>query len=677
MSGIIGIYYLDGQFVDHQQLTHMVDSIAHRGPDGTNVWCSESVGLGHRMLWTTPESLLEKLPSVNQTGELVITGDLRIDNRDELLSALQLNNCPPEKITDSQLVLAAYEKWEEQCPEHLLGDFAFAIWDRRKQILFCARDHMGIKPFYYHHKRDRIFAFGSEIKALLCLEEIPRRLNEVKVGDYLAAMLQDKSITFYQDIFRLPPATCATISTKGMHMRSYWTLDPTTELRLNSDEEYAEALRKIFTEAVRCRLRSAFPIGSQLSGGLDSSSVTCVARQLLIEEEKKRPLHTFSNIFDETPECDERPFIEAVLAQGDLIPHYVRGDRLGPLSNLDQIFKYYDEAISGPTHFLAWELNDATQKQGVRIILDGFDGDNTLSHGQGYFTELMSKRQWSTLVEEVTAFEKLIGISPQKIFRYYGLPYLEYLARRWRWIAFIEIIHQLSKHFNLSRRSLFLQHGIKPLCPQFLLQAWRALRGRKQLKRNDNWIVNRRFAQHINLKKRIQIFSGSTNSQLLKERENHWQNLTSGVLTQGLEIVDQHAAAFSLEARHPFMDKRLIEFCLSLPPEQKLHQGWSRYVMRRAMENILPQQVQWRYGKSDLSASFVHGLLERDRTILDEVMQNHLNSMTDYVDVNALQEGYKELLASSKTQLLKSVLDISLWKVAMITLWLRHVRETT
>ncbi|AFZ00939.1 lasso peptide isopeptide bond-forming cyclase [Calothrix sp. PCC 6303] len=670
MSGIIGIYYPNGQIVDPENIQQMVDKLAHRGPDGADIWCSESVGLGHRMLWTTPESLLEKLPMVSEDGNLVITSDCRIDNREELLSRLQLNNCPPEKVTDTDLILAAYQEWGEDCPQHLLGDFAFAIWDAREQKLFCVRDHMGVKPFYYYAS-DNVFVFGSEIKAILCLPEVPRKLNETKVGDYLASLLQDKVNTFYQGIFRLPPASYLTVSGKGLKIGCYWKLDPNYELQLNSDEEYADKLREIFTEAVRCRLRSAFPIGSHLSGGLDSSSVTCVARQLLVGE-KKPLLHTFSNIFNAVPECDERPFIEAVLEQGDIIPHYVDGDRIGPLSDIEQIFQYNDEAVSGPTHFLAWELNEATKQEGVRIILDGFDGDNTISHGHGYFSELMLREEWSTLREEITALHQLSGASFRNILRYYGLPYLEDLVRRWRWIRAIALIHQVSLIFQISRRSLFFQYGIKPLLPESILKAWRKLRGHSQPKRDDSSIVNRRFAQLIGLKKRIQSSITLSGSQLLKTRESHWQGLNAGILTQGLEILDRYAAAFSLEARHPFMDKRLIEFCLSLPPEQKLQQGWSRYVMRRAMENILPQPVQWRYGKSSMSASFVHGLLEHDRQLLEEVMENKLNSMAEYIDVKVLHEDYRELLASNKTQILEGGLDVSIWQVAMLTLWLRH-----
>ena len=178
MSGIAGIYYLDGRPVEGMDVQRMIDSIAHRGPDGCGVWTDGSVGLGHRMLWTTPESLHEKLPLTNKSGDLTITADARIDNRDELISALNFNGRPRETITDSEIILAAYEKWGEKCPEELLGDFSFAIWDKRKQIVFCGRDHFGVKPFYYHLS-EKIFTYASEIKAMLCLQHVPRRLNEI------------------------------------------------------------------------------------------------------------------------------------------------------------------------------------------------------------------------------------------------------------------------------------------------------------------------------------------------------------------------------------------------------------------------------------------------------------------------------------------------------------------
>src|SRR4028118_115937 len=183
MSAIVGLYNLDGRSIERSAVEQMVAALAHRGPDGAGVWSEGAVGLGHCMLWTTPESLHEKLPLVDKSRDLTITADARIDNREELMEQLGITAEAHGEVSDSQLVLAAYGKWGEDCPQHLLGDFAFVIWDGAKQQLFCARDHFGVKPFYYHYAADKRFAFATEIKALLGLPEVPRQLNEVRVAE--------------------------------------------------------------------------------------------------------------------------------------------------------------------------------------------------------------------------------------------------------------------------------------------------------------------------------------------------------------------------------------------------------------------------------------------------------------------------------------------------------------
>jgi asparagine synthase (glutamine-hydrolysing) len=226
MSGIAGVIYLNGMLVDETLIRRMTEVIEHRGPDEAGQWVNGSVGLGHRMLRTTPESLGEHQPVVSQAGELVLVADARIDNRDELISLLGLGVQRGNAASDSDLILAAYQKWGEQSGEKLLGDFAFAIWDGRKQSLFCARDHFGVKPFVYHYAPGQVFVFGSETKVVLCLPDFPDRLNELKLGYHLSLTIFDQKCTIYE-----------------------------------------EAFRKVFTEAVRCRLRSAFPVASTLSGG--------------------------------------------------------------------------------------------------------------------------------------------------------------------------------------------------------------------------------------------------------------------------------------------------------------------------------------------------------------------------------------------------------------------------
>jgi asparagine synthase (glutamine-hydrolysing) len=672
MSGIVGVYHLDRQLVESLQLRHMVDVLAHRGPDGSNIWLDGAVGLGQRMLWTTPESLLEQQPLVDKTGSFVLVADLRIDNRQELISALNFAGWPIEKITDSQLVLAAYEKWGEECPKYLLGDFALAIWDQPRRQMFCARDHFGIKPFYYYYQPRKNFYFASEIKAIAFLPEVPRRLNEIAIADYLHPVIEDKSITFYKNIYRLPPGHTLIVSdAQGLRLNSYWSLTIPDELKLGSDGEYAEAFREVFTESVRCRLRSAFPISSHLSGGLDSSSVTCVARDIQ-QQEKGLPIHTFSSIFPDVPECDERPFIHAVVEQGGLIPHYISADKSGALSEWQEFFQAIDEPFIGPSHFLTWGLNRATQQADIRISLDGFDGDTTVGHGSQYFSELARQGLWSTFITEAQSVSQHFDTSPTAIFHEYGLSYLQELAHQGKWLTFAQTADQISQHWQISRRQLFLSQGVKPLVPQSVRRTWQKLRGYDKPPKNVNSLINSDFAHKMKwdefTKPQKQLHSSP-----ITVREYQHNTFTSTLFALTLDLVDHSSAAFSIESRHPFMDKRMIEFCLSLPPEQKLNQGWSRMVMRRGMNGILPEKVQWRGGKTDMTPNFLRGLLNFDRELVDEVVVNHQSPIQEFVDFSTLQKSHHRLISQGE----KTNDDtINVWKAVTLALWLRSTGLT-
>jgi asparagine synthase (glutamine-hydrolysing) len=645
MSGIAGIYYLDDKPIERETLGKMVEILAHRGPDGADVWCEGSVGLGHRMLWTTPESLLEKLPLANQTGDLVITADARIDNRDELIPQLELDIFPKEKVTDSQIILAAYEKWGEQCPEKLLGDFAFAIWDRREHKLFCARDHFGVKPFYYYSS-DKIFVFATEIKAILCLPEVPCQLNEVRVGDYLTSMFEDKAITFYQDIFRLPPSHSMIVNCKAIQLQSYWSLNPNRELCLSSDEEYAAKFREIFTEAVRCRLRSAFPVGAMLSGGLDSSSIACTARTILAENEGQ-PLPTFSAIFDEVTECDERPYIKAVLAQGSMEPHYLHGDRLSPLTDIDTVLWHQDEPLYAFNLFLNWGLYGIANSKGVRIMLDGFDGDSTVSHGVGYLNELASSGRWLSLIAEVRGYAKNFNQS------------------FWQWLwAYIH---------NYGLKPIIFKS--KPL--RLGLRIWQALL-RRVTQRNcsshqSSWsnTLNPDFVEHLSLETRRKVLEQALSKSRQSQKAEHYYSLMRGIMPYTLEVIDKAAAAFAIEPRFPFWDKRLVEFCLSLPPKQKIHRGWTRMVLRRGMAGILPKEVQWRGDKSNLGPSFDHGLLNFEQNRLEEVLFNNPELIGKYTEINALHEAYRRFISRKD----RDDDVIAIWRALTLALWLKSFQS--
>lgn len=602
MSAIAGIYHLTHQPVDRSVLIRMIDVLKHRGVDDSGIWLKDSVGLGHRMLWTTPESLIEKLPA--EMGKFAITADARIDNRDELIQRLQLDR--QQKLTDSELILAAYQKWGEDCPAQLLGDFAFAIWDQQNQTLFCARDPMGVRAFYYYHDRHQ-FVFASEIKALFCLPEVPRQLNEFRLAQYLVRDFEDREITFYQNIRRLPAAHSLTIRPGQFQMRSYWSLDPDRELRLNSTEEYVEAYREIFNEAVRCRMRSAFPIGSMLSGGLDSSSIACTARNLL-SETNQRSLHTFSTSFaslsqEQLQSVDERFYVEKVLEQGGFTPHFIEADRLDPFAHQDQMFHHIDEGFFAPNLYLNWAWYQTAQQNQVRVVLDGIDGDTTVSHGQAYLLDLTRTLRWKKFLSEARVYAARFGLSYKQVI--------------WDW-------------------------GILALLPGEFWKQWALLTTTFK----PNWKqypLNPEFAERMQLSKyqRSRMKRRLSTVPIHTARQIHWHGLNSGLLQYALELADKAGSAFSVELRYPFCDRRLLEFCLALPAEQKFSRGWSRLIARRAMEEVLPIEIQTRLSKADLGTNFRPKMLQYQKTQLQQIMAQDIETLSDYLDTTKIQAVYE------------------------------------
>jgi asparagine synthase (glutamine-hydrolysing) len=505
------------------------------------------------------------------------------------------------------------------------------IWDRRKQTLFCARDHFGVKQLYYY-RSDRIFVFATEIKAILSMAEVPCRLNEVRVADYLVPIPEDKSMTLYQDIFRLPPGHTLTIVRKEARTRTYWALDPQREVRFRSDAEYAEVFRDIFTEAVRCRLRSVGTVGSTLSGGLDSSSITCVARDLIAKHGARR-LPTFSGIYDDVPECDERPYINAVLAYGGVEPHFVHPDRLSPLTDWEGGSWREDEPLWNAQMALHWVIYQAAKEQNVRVLLDGFGGDSVVSHGTAYLAELARTGHWVKLVSEAVG---------------------------------------LGKRFDRPAWRIVWRGGFVPLAPELVRRAWRRLRRRSEAVDAYTTPIRSDFAQRIGLAERVASLQGERDRPARSSREQHWLELTSGLYSSWtFATLDRTAALFRIEPCFPFFDRRLAEFCLALPPELKMNQGWTRVIMRRALKDVLPEEIRWRGGKANLSPSFNRGLLTLDRRVLDGVILHDPGFIAEYVDMAGVRQLYQRYLSSGDNND-----GFTLWRIATIALWLRQTSTT-
>lgn len=634
MSGICGKFGRVGESVAAEQVHAMNARLSHRGPDAQAVWAEGPVAFGHCMLRIAPESLEERQPFVLQGGDYAITADARIDNREELMDDLW-RHAPSAQPADSELILAAYRKWGEDCPRRILGDFAFVIWDRPAMRLFCACDPMGVKGLYYHLS-PKAFSFASEIKALFALPEVPRKLNELRVAEYLVTLFEDRAGTFYEDILRLPGAHTLTVTTDKTQLREYWALDSRSELRLGSDGEYAEAFQDIFLKAVRCRTRSAYPVGAALSGGLDSSSVACAAARLL--PAGAGPLRTFSLIFPSLPEkdlrrIDERPQMQAVLEGGNFAPHFIEADRLSPLWQVDRMHYHLDHANYAPNLYLHWAMYDAAHKQGVRVFLDGFDGDSTVSHGFERLTELAQTLRWITLWREARLLSQhhLAGIAPKRILHEYCV---KPLAPAWAYRL----------RTFLKTRGRALRRGYIFINPEFKARTRIEERARRLLRDQTRWTVTR------------------------TARETHCMGLNQALYAYTLEIADKASAAFEIEARYPFFDRRLMEFCVALPAEQKLGNGWNRYIQRRAMSGILPPDVQWRPRKGNLSPNFYLRLLDFERERLEEISLRGTAELAPFIDAEAVRAAYT---AYQKGHSQGQGEGIQLFAALNLALWLR------
>lgn len=615
MSGITGIFRRDGRDVDPADIKKMNDKIAHRGPDGSRVWCEGPVAFGHQMLHTTQESLHEILPFEDEESGLVITADARIDNRKDLAPQLGIED--NEHVSDSYFILKAYEKWGEKCPEELLGDFAFAIWDKNKEQLFCARDHMGVKPFYYY-LNDTLFFFASEIKSLFN-QGTPSKINKKRIAKYLMH-LNDYSSTFFEDFFSLTPANYLIIKLSNVEKTKFWEICSQRSIDLGAEEEYIRSFRKIFEDSIKCRLRSQLPVGFELSGGMDSSSIVSMAK-IIINDKKYsdfKKINTYSFIFNELISCDERNYISNIINE-KTNPLFVVADDFSPLEQMKDILKYQNQPLLFPNVILLWELHKKMYNNNIRVLLCGTGGDAVVSHGEYYLRDLAVNFKWGKLLRELYYYTKN---------------------------------HKL--HFYSKRFYYYL--GLQ-LFPHML----------KKIKNKDlSNILNKEFSNQINADQYLnKDFKSIKKIDTAKKYHYNVLSNSKGII-DSLMMRDGLSAAFFIEGRYPFLDKRLVEFCYAIPSEMKFKFGWSRYILRISMKNILPIENQWRSNKTNLSLVSKTNILKHEQKFFEEMIFKKNDIINEYVDLQYLKEIYNDYFL--KKNISNSAYDLFL--IAQLFYWL-------
>jgi len=594
MSAICGIFNLAGNTINPKFSLSLMEELGRYEADLSGTWTEGPVFMGCYTQFITPESINEKLPYHDLSSNITITADAIIDNRAELFAKLALkeNNCAG--IPDSLLILKAYQKWGKECPSQLIGDFAFAIWDGNAGELFCSVNHTGNRTFYYYLS-PKMFAFSTLAKPLLAAGEIEKKYCDEWICDFLSipSVIHqlDSELTIYKDILLLPAAHTLTVSQKGTVKKAYWEVEKQPELKLKSDEEYEEAFRYVLGQAVSCRLRSIKPVGVMLSGGLDSTSVACIAANELrksgrfLQGFSSIPMEGYLNKLPSRRIADETPFIEAVREHsGNIDVTYCRFSDKHPLSDIERFISVFEQPYKIVEN-LFWidGILAQAKDRGIGIMLTGGMGNTTISYGlfRQCIISLMRCGKWQTMISEINAYARLKKIPHRKIMVdliKYFLPYD--LAQAW--------YRMRTPHWDAPFQ-------LSPINPQFADQ----MAGRERFKRYkyDPFYI-----------KKMDSF------------EYRKMMLSPSHLSHLAGIYTKIALSHNLVLRDPTMDIRVIEFCFSVPEEQYIRNGKERYLLRRAMEGILPDKVRLNDRvRGQQSADLVQRLQPLEQEIKEEV----------------------------------------------------------
>ena len=563
MSAIVGIFYTDNTDVCPDGFNAMLAALAHRGPDGAGQWRDGAVALGQQHQQVTPESCYEQLPLYDPVAGLVLVADCRLDNRDDLCDALAVPHLQRPYTPDSQLIMLAYRKWEAQCVDHLLGPFAFALWNQRNHTLFCGCDHMGLR-LLYTYQDPRHFIFATEIKGLLAHPAVSTRLNHRKLASLAIPLspLVDKETTYFENIFQVPAATTLTVKANHVRRHTYWTPDPAARLTLKPADAFA-AFRELWFKVIAANLRSTFPVVALLSGGLDSSAIVATAAQLL--RQQNRQLITLSAVLPPDSEAgvkDEKPFIDQFQAWDNIEQVYITDPWRGPFDHLEQLVGGAETPTHTQSHYLYTAFADAARQRQARMLMDGVGGElGPTFPGNGYYSELLLTVRWWRLTSD---------------------------------------LYQDARQRQVPWWRSFGRHVVRP----FLLQLQRNIAVRSDLARphpQHQPLQADFIAQTLGAEiDEIAAAVARLGCPFLKLRPNQLRNIRQASI-----YPDNCFAGYeNVQLGLPFFDKRVLEFCLAAPADIKVRNGYHRYLIRDSLAGVLPPAIQWRTSKEPFSPDF-------------------------------------------------------------------------
>lgn len=610
MSIQAGIWNSDEQPLNVEALARISAATAEYGPDGESIYVDQDLGMLYRPFHTTAESRRENQPYILDGGRLVMTWDGRLDNRADLI--LQVSGAVDDKSTDCAIAAAAFEKWKTQSFSRLIGDWALSIWNRSENELILARDYIGIRPLFYHRARDRV---------AWCSHLAPLALSGDKLGlctEYFAgyiALWPEAHLTPYCEIQSVPPGGFVHIRDRKVTPHRYWTFNHRQQTRLKTDEEYEKQFASLLRQAVQRRLRTDSPVLADLSGGLDSSSIVCLADDIAAKHEcHSRPVDTFSCCDRDEPDEEDFLYFTKVERARGRTGHHVDLRTSGDSFPFRPSIFVATPGFGGRQELLAAK-SEIVRKGDYRVLLSGTGGDEMLGQAldpRVQVSDLLQRLQLKRAAHLLTEWSLL-------------------LRRPWVQLAVESLI-------------LLLPVSIRArIGSNTKLDAW----------------VNKGFARRHKLAARQ-----------LAAVEGSWiwppsvRDSFQTIIMLSRQMT--HSQPMTHETRYPYLDQNLVEFLVSIPTDQLLRPGHRRSLMRRALRDVLPPEILSRKTKSSGGRFFVV-TLEKHRKELEEILSAPLFSDLWYLNQAAFSAALTEVRVGNVSRdFMRTMRALS------CELWLRH-----
>ena len=589
MRSIFGRINLNKEPINRDLLEKSIKSSFIHPENKSQLAIENHSGFGHILY-----SPFNNGPALNYSG-FILVSDSVIYNKDEILYDLQITD---KIISDDLIILKSFEKWGNECVNHLIGDFVFAIWDINKQELFCARDHIGVKPFYYYSD-DNVLVFSTDLASILVQTDLNISIDEQYIADTISIIKSEKFRTTFNEIKKLPPAHILTLKNNRLEIRSYWGLKPKKEIQ-KKDIDIITEFKNLLYESINCRVKNEDNVGAELSGGIDSSSLTAITSSI-------KPIKVFSHILPDHilgkvhPFKDEREYIKLIadhcsidnlnfITSEESFHNALKKNVIETKSLFQQNFGIFSE-----------QLYEKAKLENITVLLSGFGGDEVVtSKSSGYLKELAANQKWEELKVD------LKNQNPN---------YFKYLKT----------------YIKIYLKSRFPKiHKLKYQKPWWIYKF-------------KNLAINKYFAEKLKIAERY--YSNYEKLDVSGIQQKNIKRITHPHVSQRLEYCSLIARKYGVEYRYPLLDIRLIEFYLSVPTRLKARNGIGRYLIRRTIEGIVPEKIQWRNDKSGATIPTVHMRMVNDSEHILEIIKRAKSNklITQYIDLNKYEHWFNKL----------------------------------